>query len=384
MATTLAEAESLINADYLAENQPSAEDWFNTVLAGDSIITHKLYKERCKSVHAYIDKKRKDLSNANIWRTIPKRFRNRDSVNAQRIPLIFPDAPISTNPAPMVYARPEKRPRNEEPVAAEPPPESGRQLRNRLRMNHAGQDTESEPEESAGGSNSAAAKQKGIKHFQVEWNTYGNFADRIHEFAQAFGGQDLDPCGNPESPIVSRWRYRRIGNVNNDFIDALGLPRWGVPGEGDDKSDPTTWSQTVNLLYINPPYKRVDLEAGAGKDTRACASLFALRLLDAMEKGHVKDALYLLPMYMEESMETLFPKGLSCFIIERLKFTVSTHDFARSGRNTNNISRAIGNHAIVYLEAGKRTKEDHFVQVFGEIGIIPGFNMQIYSGNLRP
>ena len=138
------------------------------------------------------------------------------------------------------------------------------------------------------------------------------------------------------------------------------------------------------MLYINPPYKRIDLEPGAGKDTRAYAHLFALRLLDEMEKGHVKAALYLLPMYMERSMETLFPKGLSCMITERMKFTLSSHDYDRSGRNTNNVSRAIGNYAIVYLEAGGRTKEDHFVQVFGEIGSIPGYNMEVYGGNLCP
>ena len=87
------------------------------------------------------------------------------------------------------------------------------------------------------------AHNKPSKSLQVEWNTPPEIANLIHEFAETFVGLSLDPCGNPDSNIDAKYSYGRIGESDEEFIDALTLTRWGVPGEGNVVDDPNTWSK---------------------------------------------------------------------------------------------------------------------------------------------
>ncbi|KAJ3029006.1 hypothetical protein HK097_005858 [Rhizophlyctis rosea] len=424
---TLEEAESHINPAYLSENQPPATDWFSTILAIDAILTHKLYKDKYKAVHRYVDAvwkkycnrvtfhrlgkagkvirkleeagiardelpgtialcheilhikdRRKDMSLAEIWGVILKRFHHRDSVIANKVSELFPEAP----PAPAaVTTRPEKR---QMPAAAEPPPD--RQLRSRQRVSYAGNDsdeeTELEPEPEVQIRKQLSPFRSGDRRKQIEWNTPQELADFIHEFAEkAFGGLSLDPCGNPESCIKSDHRYGRLGNDNNEFIDALTLPRWGVPGPEDDPNDASTWSQTADLVYVNPPYKSVDLE----DPNRQYGDLFMERVLSEMEKGHIRAALYLIPLHVlyRDSVYQMFTISLCCVLKARLQFELSDHDRALSGRVPKQM-RSAGTYAMVYLEGPNRTKEDEFVTVFGKAGLIAGYNIPVYNGTLKP
>ncbi|KAJ3027111.1 hypothetical protein HDV00_011396 [Rhizophlyctis rosea] len=115
------------------------------------------------------------------------------------------------------------------------------------------------------------------------------------------------------------------------------------------------------------------------------ADLFAERLLQEMEAGRVKAALYLnsVNAYLRKSIQTLSTEALSCIFHERLTFTLSEHDCALSGRSRGDV-RTVTPFTLLYVEKGGREKDDDFVRIFGSKGLIPGYNMSVYKGNLRP
>ncbi|KAJ3267919.1 hypothetical protein HK104_005558, partial [Borealophlyctis nickersoniae] len=224
----------------------------------------------------------------------------------------------------------------------------------------------------------------GNRTLQCEWNTSPQLAEKIHAFAQHFGGLSLDPCSNPESPIEAKHIYGRVRSDSTAFIDALKLERWGVPGGGENVHDPNTWSGAADIVFINPPCLRVEPEEGGSNGRESYADRFSERLLKEMQLGHVRAALYLntVNAYLRKSIRELCSTAITCIFHDRLTFTLSEHDCKKSGRTRGDI-RTVTAYALHYLEVPQRTRDDEFVHIFGGMGIIPGYNSGCYSGNLR-
>ncbi|KAJ3055894.1 hypothetical protein HK097_008891 [Rhizophlyctis rosea] len=218
---------------------------------------------------------------------------------------------------------------------------------------------------------------KGDPQMQVEWNTDVDLAEKINQFGYKFK-TFLDPCWNPESVIDPHIQYERIGKTNDDFIDALELDNWTAPGFGEEEDHPSTWTLPATFVYCNPPYKHIDASV---KET-SYANRFVVKLMDEIEKGTVKAALYLVPLSVLDNpvISGMASNSLNC-VWRRTGFFLSEFDRIRS-KASRRKQQNQAPYLLMYMETGGWTKADDFVRLFGDFGYIPGYNLPAYRGTL--
>ena len=235
------------------------------------------------------------------------------------------------------------------------------------------EEAEREDEEAEGEEQSVRKRDKVC---EVEWNTPEYLAKLINEFAETFDGSFLDVAWNPDCYIRPHYKYGRLSDNMENFVDALSLENWGVPADRTELH-PTTWSKPAGIAFMNPPFRSMNPD----DNTAVGMGRFVTKLLGEMEKGRVKAAIVFLPLvifapYIKQLLET---EPLVALMQKRLTFELSKYDQQRSKSSLKPNTSAIHTWALYYLELGGRTKEEEFVRIFGDVAYIPGHNLPAYQ-----
>ncbi|KAI8903433.1 S-adenosyl-L-methionine-dependent methyltransferase [Powellomyces hirtus] len=199
----------------------------------------------------------------------------------------------------------------------------------------------------------APVKKKAYGFPQVRnvFNTPQWLCDLIEQFT---GGVDLDPCSNPFSKLKAKKKYGYA--ADGSFVNALSI---------DD------WEPDTNFVYLNAP-GTAESDKEKTQNEKHLHRYFWEKCFDEMRKGNVKRVIALIPQrsYGNWNIEVL-PKALVCLISRLVAFekndgTLYNGDF---------YSRS-----LCYLDTDDSYPyAPRFVEVFGEIGYIPGVNMRIYK-----
>ena len=425
--TTLEELEQKIQARFLKVNQPPHDEWYSTVSAVHSIYSTKQWKYSYTNVSDYLEKRWhnscsrstffklniaglviKDLENTfirdqlpsnthiclcvykvhvqqkkayvEIWTKILDHFGERDNVVSKEISDLFVEPPpivrpreetIPSPPPTATFQQSRMRAGNasEETARNVRPRISVEQRSMRPRTNVDYDETEEDPTDSEEDDDEV---EKGSDRlaYDTEWNTSDNFVDAIHSFANNFGGIHLDPCTNPESPILSRFNYGR--QPDESFIDALSLPRWGIAANDVEyEKGPEHWSKNVPFAYINPPFHGSTVVQN-GKSSNTSPRLFIEKFIDEMEKGHLDTGLLFIPFHPADTyMSHLLKMNVCmCFLDKRVSWrnTDKAHEVLRGKR------RAVVSRIPIVFILVNRNKEqpfkEEFIRLFKPFGYI--------------
>ncbi|KAI9090292.1 hypothetical protein DFS34DRAFT_650582 [Phlyctochytrium arcticum] len=385
MSDELATQESLIHLEYLQINPVFKVEWLETCKALNTIISNKLYRPRYASLEIYLFERwnqstsngyrvsntgkvlkeleqvfshdqlptsiqlclavkkqaaSRSLPVTDVWQRILAHFRTRDNVVTSELNVVFSETEVLIRLSPV-----EQEPLPPTPVSPPSSPSSSTRS--------------STPTDGSQSPTISLKKRLGCEN---EFNSPAWLIEAIERFT-APDGIDLDPCTNTESILRAKRTY---GNqADGTFINALTLEDW----------DESNW------VYLNPPGSALfDHERGP-KNCSNLISAFLNKSYEELEKGNIKRIIGIVPAGSARGWGSLvYEKSLTCSVGKKVNWQRTAASMSRATSNPK--SRNAGDilsRVIFYMDSDPSFPySERFVEVFGEHGFIPGYNMKCY------